>query len=112
MDDRLWELIAPLIPPLTPPRGPGRRPWIDDRAAVEGILFVLHTSVSVADLPPALGRGSGHNRLVACARVTGGRGLREAPPGRARGALRGADPRLDRGQHRLGVGTNPKRGAS
>ena len=43
--------------------------------------------------------------------MTGGRGLREAPPGRARGALREADPRLGRGQHRLGVGTGPKKGS-
>lgn len=60
VDDRLWELIAPLIPPQPPPRGPGGRPRIDDRAALEGILFVLHTGCRWRDLPPALGCGSGH----------------------------------------------------
>ncbi|MGC5658582.1 UNVERIFIED_CONTAM: IS5 family transposase [Kocuria sp. CPCC 205295] len=60
VDDRLWELIAPLIPPQPPPRGPGGRPRIEDRAALEGILFVLHTGCRWRDLPPALGCGSGH----------------------------------------------------
>ena len=60
VDDRLWELIAPLIPAQPPPRGPGGRPRIDDRPALEGILFVLHTGCRWRDLPPALGCGSGH----------------------------------------------------
>jgi transposase len=41
--DRLWELIEPLIPPLPAPRGRADAPRIDDRAALEGILFVLDT---------------------------------------------------------------------
>nr|WP_277552212.1 IS5 family transposase [Kocuria oceani] len=60
VDDRLWELIAPLIPEPPPPRGPGGRPRIDDRAALEGILFVLHTGCRWRDLPVELGCGSGH----------------------------------------------------
>ena len=60
VDDRLWELFAPLIPPQPPPRGPGGRPRIDDRAALEGILFVLYTECRWRDLLPALGCGSGH----------------------------------------------------
>lgn len=60
VDDRLWQLIAPLIPPQPPPRGPGGRPRIDDRAALEGILFVLHTGCRWRDLPLELGCGSGH----------------------------------------------------
>ncbi len=60
VDDRLWGLIAPLIPPQPPLRGPRGRPRIEDRAVLEGILFVLHTGCRWRDLPPALGCGSGH----------------------------------------------------
>jgi transposase len=60
VEDRLWELIEPLIPPRPTPRGPGGRPRIDDRAALEGILFVLDTGCRWRDLPEQLGCGSGH----------------------------------------------------
>jgi transposase len=60
VDDRLWELIQPLLPPRPRPQGPGGRPRIDDRAALEGILFVLRTGCRWRDLPPQLGCGSGH----------------------------------------------------
>jgi len=60
VEDRLWELIEPLIPPRPPARGPGGRPRIEDRAALEGILFVLDTGCRWRDLPPELGCGSGH----------------------------------------------------
>jgi transposase len=33
---------------------------VDERAALEGILFVLHTGCRWRDLPPQLGYGSGH----------------------------------------------------
>ncbi len=58
--DRLWELIEPLLPDRPPPRGPGGRPRIDDRAALEGILFVLQTGCRWRDLPLQLGYGFGH----------------------------------------------------
>lgn len=58
--DRLWELLGPLIPPRPQPRGPGGRPRFDDRAALEGILFVLDTGCRWRDLPAELGCGSGH----------------------------------------------------
>jgi transposase len=60
VDDWLWELVEPLIPPRPPARGPGGRPPIQDRAALEGILFVLNTGCRWRDLPPQLGAGSGH----------------------------------------------------
>ena len=44
----------------TVPRGPGGRPRIEDRAALEGILFVLDTGCRWRDLPEQLGCGSGH----------------------------------------------------
>lgn len=60
VEDRLWELIEPLIPSRPAPRGPGGRPRIDDRAALEGILFVLDTGCRWRDLPEQLGCGCGH----------------------------------------------------
>jgi transposase len=40
--DALWALIAPLLPEH-PPRPKGGRPPVDDRKALEGIVFVLRT---------------------------------------------------------------------
>ena len=60
VDDRLWELLEPLIPPSPAAKGPGGRPRIDDRAALEGIGFVLDIGCRWRDLPPQLGFGSGH----------------------------------------------------
>ena len=60
VEDRLWELIEPLLPPRPAPKGPGGRPRVDERAALEGILFVLHTGCRWRDLPLQLGYGSGH----------------------------------------------------
>ena len=57
VDDGLWELIEPLLPPW-PTRSPGPQP-IDDRLCLQGILFVLHTSIGWEDLPQELGFGSG-----------------------------------------------------
>jgi transposase len=53
VDDRLWELIAPLIPPQAPPGGPAGRTRIDDRAALKGIVLLLRASVPRAE--PARG---------------------------------------------------------
>ena len=39
-------------------RYPGRK-WLDDRAALQGILFVLHPGIAWRHLPPELGFGSG-----------------------------------------------------
>ena len=59
VDDELWALVEPLIPPAKPARGPGGRPRVPDRAALEGILFVLTTGCRWRDLPAELGCGSG-----------------------------------------------------
>ena len=42
--DELWEEIKPLLPPH-PPRPRGRRPPSSDRAALEGILYVLCSGI-------------------------------------------------------------------
>jgi hypothetical protein len=45
-----WALIAPLLPRRRPhPRG--GRPWADDRACLEGILWILRTGARWRDLP-------------------------------------------------------------
>ena len=60
LDDDLWATIEPLLPP--PPkrrfRYPGRK-RLDDRACLNGILFVLRTGIPWEDLPQELGFGSG-----------------------------------------------------
>ncbi len=50
--DDLWERVAPLLPPRPPLRRryPDRLPT-DDRAAPRGIVYVLHTGVTWADVP-------------------------------------------------------------
>jgi transposase len=57
--DGLWERIEPLLPPRPRRyRYPGRKP-LDDRKALCGILFVLHTGIPWELLPRQLGFGSG-----------------------------------------------------
>jgi transposase len=58
VSDALWALVAPLLPER-PPRPKGGRPPLDDRKALEGIAFVLHTGIPWARLPKQMGRGSG-----------------------------------------------------
>jgi transposase len=57
--DQLWELIEPLLPRTRRRfRHPGRR-RLDDRQALNGILFVLTTGIVWQRLPQELGFGSG-----------------------------------------------------
>ena len=59
VSDKLWELFEPLLPKKERRfRYPGRKRF-DDRLALQGILFVLHTGVAWQHLPPELGFGSG-----------------------------------------------------
>ena len=56
----LWTQLQPLIPVFTPSaKGGARKLGVSDEAALNGILFVLHTGIPWADLPLALGYGSG-----------------------------------------------------
>lgn len=55
----LWQRIEPLLPePKISKTGAGR-PRLPDRAALNGILFVLRTGIAWEDLPQELGFGSG-----------------------------------------------------
>jgi len=47
LSDEQWDRIAPCLPKLTS-RG---RPWADNRACLEGILWVLRTGARWQDLP-------------------------------------------------------------
>ncbi|HGO6073240.1 TPA: IS5 family transposase [Burkholderia cepacia] len=60
VDDELWILIKPLLPPPKPWRtkNPGRFP-VPNRAALNGILFVLKTGIRSNNLPTQIGFGSG-----------------------------------------------------
>jgi transposase len=65
--DVLWGRFEPLVPKKERRfRYPGRK-RLDDRAALQGILFVLHTGIAWRHLPLELGFGSGstcYRRLV------------------------------------------------
>ena len=50
LSDEQWEMIEPLIPPR-PPRPKGGRPPADDRACLEGILWILKTGARWRDMP-------------------------------------------------------------
>ncbi|PPB84013.1 transposase [Mycetohabitans endofungorum] len=54
-----WAVLEPLIPAFTPSPKGGRRRTVDDRAALNGIVYVLHTGIAWEDLPQELGLGSG-----------------------------------------------------
>src|SRR5213594_3886204 len=55
VSDRLWERIEPVLPKAARRfRYPGRK-RLDDRAALQGILFVLHTGIAWRHLPLELG---------------------------------------------------------
>ena len=58
VSDELWAAIAPLLPPH-PPHPQGGRPWVADRAALCGIVYVLKTGIQWRMLPRELGCGSG-----------------------------------------------------
>src|SRR5438876_763163 len=59
VSDELWELFEPLLPKKERRfRYPGRK-RLDDRLALQGILFVLHTGIAWTHLPAELGFGSG-----------------------------------------------------
>lgn len=50
LSDAKWAKIEPLLPKL--PRHPrGGRPWADNRAVLEGILWILYSGARWKDLP-------------------------------------------------------------
>ncbi len=67
ISSRCWKVIAPLLPHST--RSPlGGRPRCNDRAAFEGIVYILRHGIPWKSLPSGIGFPSGHTcwrRLVA-----------------------------------------------
>lgn len=59
ISDELWQTLGPLLPVWQPSVKGGRRRSVDDRSALNGILFVLQTGVPWEDLPKELGYGCG-----------------------------------------------------
>jgi transposase len=54
-------LLEPLIPPRAPARhGRTGRPRVEDRAALEGIVFVLETGIAWKKRPAEPGGRAGH----------------------------------------------------
>lgn len=60
IDDELWRRLELLLPEPKARRKkyPGRKP-VPDRAALNGIVFVLRTGLRWRDLPVEMGCGSG-----------------------------------------------------
>lgn len=59
VDDGLWAEVQRLLPVIERRRRyPGRK-RLDDRSALNGIMFVLHTGIAWRDLPTEFGYGSG-----------------------------------------------------
>jgi len=60
IDDELWKRIERLLPQpkVRREKYPGRKP-VPDRAALNGIVFVLRTGLRWRDLPAEMGCGSG-----------------------------------------------------
>ncbi|MEG0149778.1 MAG: transposase, partial [Comamonas sp.] len=60
VNKELWQQLQPLIPTFSPSsKGGARKLRVSDEAALNGILFVLHTGIPWEDLPQSLGYGSG-----------------------------------------------------
>jgi transposase len=59
VQDSLWERIEPLLPKVERRRRHPGRKRLDDRLALQGILFVLYTAIPWEFLPQELGFGSG-----------------------------------------------------
>lgn len=58
VSDELWQRIEPLLPPLAS-HPHGGRPWVGNRQALTGILFVLKTGIPWEMLPQEMGCGCG-----------------------------------------------------
>src|SRR5258706_15452247 len=60
----LWRQLRPLIPAFVPStKGGARKLAASDEAAINGILFVLQTSIPWEDLPQSLGYRSEERRV-------------------------------------------------
>ena len=51
LTDEQWVLIGPFLPKLTRRKDGRGRPWRENRAVLNGILWILRTGAPWADLP-------------------------------------------------------------
>lgn len=58
IDDDLWAIVEPMRPPHRPPPK-GGRPFVDDRAALTGIVFVRKTGIPWMAQSAEMGCGGG-----------------------------------------------------
>lgn len=58
IDDELRRIVEPMLPSHAP-HPKGGRPFVDDRAALTGIVFVLQSGIPWSVLPAELDCGSG-----------------------------------------------------
>jgi Putative transposase of IS4/5 family (DUF4096) len=73
VSDEFWARVEPELPKVKRRfRSPGRK-RLDDRAALQGIPFVLYTGIAWRHLPLELGFGSGSTLLQADGGVAAGR---------------------------------------
>ena len=70
ISDALWEKIRPLLPPELPGRKSGLS-RMDDRKAMEAVLYIFRTNCKWRELPRSLGASSTVNRRFQEWRRTG-----------------------------------------
>ena len=70
ISDTLWKQIKPLLPPQLPRRSNGKR-RMDDRKAMEAVLYVFRNNCKWKDLPRSLGASSTVHRRFQEWRRTG-----------------------------------------
>ena len=58
LPDNLWNEVRPLLPPH-PAHKKGGHPFVDDRACLRGIIFILRSGMAWQLLPKQLDCGSG-----------------------------------------------------
>ncbi|MEX3582573.1 MAG: IS5 family transposase [Burkholderia sp.] len=107
IDDDWWTLIEPLLPPTKPRRKehPGR-PRLSDRAALNGILFVLKTGLRWNHLPTPIGLWLRRDLLATTARLAQSRSMGSTARTAARHVARGRADRSFIRCRRFLVGTN------
>jgi transposase len=107
--DGLWERIEPLLPRKQRRfRYPGRKPF-DDRMALQGILFVLHTGIGWEHLPRARLRLR-DDSLAQAARLARGGRLGEAARAAARRVASRRSARMGARDRRLQPSASEKGG--
>ena len=62
-DDELWAVVASVLADLDPPHR-GHRPRVDQRAALDGIIYHLRTGCQWAALPAEFGDDSSVHRTM------------------------------------------------